>query len=362
MSGTDETGASAPTSAPPAAGAPAGHGSGEHRGDGRARLRIPQARELGILLALVLLVAVTTLASPGFLSGQSVRDLLLGATLLAILAVGQSMVLITRNVDLSVGSVMGLSAFAVGMTFVSFPGLPTPVVMLVGVLVGTLCGVVNGVLVAAARVPALVVTLGTLYMFRGIDYWWAGGRQINAADMPDGFLGLSRVTVLGVPLPAVAAAAVVVAAGWYLRNYRSGRELYAVGSEPAAARLIGIPVDRRVFAPFVVNGSLAGLAGVVYASRFGTLDATVGTGMELEVVAAAVVGGVAIFGGSGTVYGAALGALLLSTIDAALPMLNVDAFWQQAVVGLLILVSIGLDRLLAVRTARRLRGGGPRGA
>ncbi|MFD0801999.1 ABC transporter permease, partial [Streptomonospora algeriensis] len=307
MSGTDEeTGASAQAGAPPVAGEPAAREPQEHAGTGRAgRRRIRQARELGILLALVLLVTVTTLASPGFLSGQSVRDLLLGATLLTILAVGQSMVLITRNVDLSVGSVMGLSAFAVGVTFVSFPGLPTPLVMLAGVLVGTLCGVVNGVLVAAARVPALVVTLGTLYMFRGIDYWWAGGRQINAADMPDGFLGLSRITVLGVPLPAVAAVAVVLAAGWYLRNYRSGRELYAVGSEPAAARLIGIPVDRRVFAPFVVNGSLAGLAGVVYASRFGTLDATVGTGLELEVVAAAVVGGVAIFGGSGTVYGAA---------------------------------------------------------
>ncbi|WP_398695279.1 ABC transporter permease [Streptomonospora wellingtoniae] len=367
MSVSDETGARGGGAAAAAGPPPAARGLGqesrtEHGGGVRTGRRLPQARELGILLALVLLVAVTTLANPGFLSGQSVRDLLLGATLLTILAVGQSMVLITRNVDLSVGSVMGLSAFAVGTVFVSFPGLPTPVVMGAGVLVGAACGVVNGVLVAAARVPALVVTLGTLYMFRGIDFWWASGRQINAADMPDGFLGLSRVTLLGMPLPAVVALAVVLGAGWYLRNYRSGRELYAVGSEPVAARLVGIPVDRRVFMPFVVNGSLAGIAGVLYASRFGTLDATVGTGLELEVVAAAVVGGVAIFGGSGTVYGAALGALLLSTIDAALPMLQVGSFWQQAVVGLLILVSIGLDRLLALRAARRLRGGGSRGA
>jgi rhamnose transport system permease protein len=319
-------------------------------------------RELGILLALVLLVAATTAVNPGFLSGQNVRDLLLGATLLTILAVGQSLVLITRNVDLSVGSVLGLSAFAVGTLFVSFPGLPLPLVAVAGVLVGTVCGAVNGVLVAAARVPALVVTLGTLYVFRGIDYWWASGTQVNAADMPAAFLGLGRLTVLGVPVPALVALAVVLAAGLYLGHYRSGRELYAVGSEPHAARLGGIPVDRRVFLPFVLNGALAGLAGVLYAARFGTLDATVGTGMELEVVAAAVVGGVAIFGGSGTVYGAALGALLLTTIDAALPMLRVDAFWQQAIVGLLILVAIGLDRLLAVRAARRLRGGGSHGA
>ncbi|MFC4561011.1 ABC transporter permease [Nocardiopsis mangrovi] len=343
--------------------APAAPPTGRHgAGAPAAGRRFRQVRELGILLALVLLVAATTAYNPNFLSGQNIRDLLLGATLLTILAVGQSMVLITRNVDLSVGSVLGLSAFAVGTLFVSFPGLPLPVVALAGVLIGTVCGVVNGVLVAAARVPALVVTLGTLYMFRGIGYWWASGRQVNAADMPAAFLGLGRTTVLGIPVPALIALAVVLAAGWYLGSYRSGRELYAVGSEPSAARLSGIPVDRRVFLPFVVNGSLAGLAGVLYAARFGTLDATVGTGLELEVVAAAVVGGVAIFGGSGTVYGAALGALLLTTIGAALPMLRIDSFWQQAVVGLLILVAIGLDRLLAVRAARRLRGGGSHGA
>ncbi|MDA8370480.1 MAG: ABC transporter permease [Nocardiopsaceae bacterium] len=336
----------------------------EHGGNGAVRTgrRIRQVRELGILLALVLLVAITTLTNPNFLSSQSVRDLLLGATLLTILAVGQSMVIITRNVDLSVGSTLGLSAFATGTLFVSLPALPIPVVALAGVLVGTVCGAVNGALVAAARVPALVVTLGTLYAFRGIGHWWAAGEQINAADMPDTFLGLGRVAVLNIPAPALIALAVVLTAGWYLGSYRSGRELYAVGSDPQAARLVGIPVDRRVFFPFVVNGSLAGLAGVLYAARFGTLDATVGTGLELEVVAAAVVGGVAIFGGSGTVYGAALGAMLLTTIGAALPMLRVDPFWQQAVVGLLIIVAIGLDRLLVLRAARRLRGGESRGA
>ncbi|GAA3740715.1 ABC transporter permease [Salinactinospora qingdaonensis] len=331
-------------------------------GDPRSSRRLRQARELGILLALVLLVVITTLVNPGFLSSQSIDDLLLGATLLTILAVGQTMVIVTRCVDLSVGSILGLSAFAVGTLFVSFPSLPIVLVALAGVLVGAACGLVNGTLVATARVPALVVTLGTLYVFRGIDHWWASGTQINAADMPEEFLGIGRTSLLGIPLPAVIAVAVVLGAGWYLGSYRSGRELYAIGSEPQAARLSGIPVDRRVLGAFIANGALAGLAGVLYAARFGTLDATVGTGLELEVVAAAVVGGVAIFGGSGTVYGAALGAVLLTTIGSALPILQVNAFWQQAVVGLLILVAIGMDRLLAVRTARRLRGGESSGA
>ncbi|RKS09048.1 monosaccharide ABC transporter membrane protein (CUT2 family) [Nocardiopsis sp. Huas11] len=328
----------------------------------RAARRRPQVRELGVLLAVVVLIAATWLHNPGFLSHQGVRDLFLGATVLAVLAVGQALVLITKNVDLSVGSVMGLSAFGTGILFVTFPGLPVPVVMLAGVLIGLACGLANGLLVTTVQVPALVVTLGTLYAYRGLNHWWASGGQVNAHDMPASFLTLGRVPVLGVPLPAAIAVVVVVVVGLYLAHFRSGRELYAIGSNADAARLSGIPAGRRVITAFAVNGALAGLAGVLFAARYGTVDSTVGTGMELQVVAAAVVGGVAIAGGVGTVYGAALGAVLLTTITAALPIWQIDQFWQQAVVGALILAAIGLDRLLALRTARKLRGGGARGA
>lgn len=331
-------------------------------GDGRARRRVRQVRELGVVIAIVVLIVGTWAYNPGFLSTQGVRDLFLGATVLAVLAVGQALVLITRNVDLSVGSVMGLAAFTTATLFVSAPNLPIPVVMLLGVGIGAACGAINGALVSTVQVPALVVTLGMLYAYRGLGHWWAGGGQVNAHDMPAAFLSLGRVSVLGIPLPAMVAIVVVVLVGLYLSNFRSGRELYAIGSEPTAARLSGIPASRRVFAAFVANGALAGLAGVLYTARFGTVDSTVGFGLELQVVAAAVVGGVAIFGGVGTVYGAALGAVLLTTITAALPILQINQFWQQAVVGALILAAIGLDRLLSLRTARRLRGGGARGA
>nr|WP_040690974.1 ABC transporter permease [Nocardiopsis lucentensis] len=346
-----------PVTAPPAATAgaptkPAGRPSGRPR----------QVREIGVLLAVALLIGATWLHNPGFLSSQGVRDLFLGATVLSVLAVGQALVLITKNVDLSVGSVMGLAAFGTGILFVTFPGLPVPVVMLAGVLIGLVCGLANGLLVTAVQVPALVVTLGTLYAYRGLNHWWAAGGQVNAHDMPESFLALGRVSVLGVPLPAAIAVAVVVAVGLYLSHYRSGRELYAIGSNADAARLSGIPAGRRVIVAFAANGALAGLAGVLFAARYGTVDSTVGTGMELQVVAAAVVGGVAIAGGVGTVYGAALGAVLLTTITAALPIWQINQFWQQAVVGALILAAIGLDRLLALRTARKLRGGGARGA
>jgi rhamnose transport system permease protein len=332
------------------------------RSDVRGARRLFVVRELGIALALVLLIAVTTIYNPRFLNAQSRKDLMLGATILVVLAVGQAMVVITRNVDLSVGSVLGLSAFATGKLFLAMPDAPIVLALLAGVGLGLLCGIVNGALIAIARVPALVVTLGTLYVFRGIDYSWAAGQQINAADMPSGFKRMGTETVLGIPVLALFAIAVLLIAGFYLRSYRTGREMYAIGSDPAAARLSGIPVGWRVFTAMTVSGGLAGLAGVLYAARFGTLDAAAGTSIELNVVAAVVVGGVAIFGGSGSVYGAALGALLLSTIGSALPVLRIDPFWQQAVVGALILAAIGLDRVLTARIANRLRGRRARGA
>jgi rhamnose transport system permease protein len=322
----------------------------------RATRRLHAAREFGIALALALLIAVTAIKTPRFLDGQSVKDLLLNSTILVILAVGQAIVIITRNVDLSVGSIMGLTAFAAGYTFQSASGTPIVVVFAMGLAMGAVLGAVNGALVAVTRVPALVVTLGTLYVFRGVDYLWATGKQIVAGDMPDAFLALGTRSVLGVPVFALFAVVVVTIVGYYLRTYRSGRELYAIGSQPDAAVLSGIPVGRRVFSAFVANGVLAGLAGVLYSARYGTLDANVGIGIELDVVAAVVVGGVAIFGGSGTVFGAALGALLLTTIVKALPLLGLTVFWQPPAVGALLLAAIGLDRALAVRAASRLKG------
>jgi rhamnose transport system permease protein len=314
-----------------------------------------RAREMGIVLALVALVAVTAAANPRFLSGQSIRDLVLAAAIIMVLAVGQAVVVITRNIDLSVGSVLGLSAFAVGSLLQAAPGTPVVVALLVGIVFGAGCGLVNGALVRFGNVPALVVTLGTLYVFRGVAYFWAGGQQINADELPQAFLGFGTATVLGIPWLILIALLVVLGAGFVLRNYRSGRELYAMGSNPEAARLAGIPVGRRTLVAFVLCGALAGLAGVLFAARFGTIDAAAGTGYELNVVAAVVVGGVAVFGGSGTVYGAAIGALLLTTIGSALPVLGIDQFWQQAIVGGLILLAIGADRVVAARMAARLR-------
>jgi rhamnose transport system permease protein len=314
-----------------------------------------KARETGILIALALIVVVTTAKNPNFLfSNDGFRDLLLTPSILLLVAVGQAIVIITRNVDLSVGSVLGLTAYLTGRLFIDIPGIPIIVVFLAGLVFGGLLGLINGALVAFAKVPALVITLGTLYAFRGINVLWTGSDRINASDMPKPFLALGTQSILYIPVLTIIAVVVLVAAGWFMRNQRAGRELYAIGSDPDAANLYGLNVTRRVLSAFVVSGALAGLAGVLYAARYGTVNSQAGSGFELEAVGAAVIGGVAIFGGSGTVWGAAIGAYLLFTINRALPILGVQDFWQRAVVGALILGAIVLDRLLALRQSRKL--------
>lgn len=316
---------------------------------------VATARETGIVVALVLIIVIATARNPSFVfSGDGFRDLLLTPSLLLLVAVGQAIVIITRNVDLSVGSVVGLTAYLTGRLFVDIPGIPLIAVFFGGLILGALLGLINGALVAYARVPALVITLGTMYIYRGINVAWAGSDRINASDLPRDFRGLGTGQLLGIPILTIIAVVVLIVAAWYLRNLRSGRELYAIGSDPSAAHLYGLKVTRRVIGAFVVSGALAGLAGVLYAARYGTVSSGAGFGWELQAIGAAVIGGVAISGGVGTVWGAAIGAYLLLTINRALPILGIDDFWQRAVVGALILGAIVLDRVLAVRQSRRL--------
>jgi rhamnose transport system permease protein len=337
----------APAAAAPAPAAPLeGH---------RLLDRLLRVRELSLVGVLVVIVLATTLYNSRFVNSQNLRDISLNVAIVAMLAVGQTIVVVSRNIDLSVGSVMGFTALAVGALFADNPGIPIPLVVVIGIAIGTAFGAINGALVSIGRVPSLVVTIGTLYIIRGVDFAWASGRQVTASQLPDDFLRIGSNSIAGIPILALITLVVVLVAGFAMRSYRSGRELYAIGSNPEAAVLAGVAVGRRVFGAFVVSGALAGLAGVMYTARFGTVDAAAGTGQELTVVAAVVVGGVAIFGGAGTVYGAALGALLLSVIGSALVILKINPFWERAIDGALLLGAIALDRLLMLRVASALQ-------
>tara|TARA_R110002124_G_scaffold11656_6_gene55712 strand:+ start:5776 stop:6801 length:1026 start_codon:yes stop_codon:yes gene_type:complete len=317
--------------------------------------RFITAREIPVASALIALIIITTIINPRFLSPQSTKDLMLNATIMVILAVGQALVIITRNVDLSVGAILGLVAFGTGTLFDIFPNIPLFLVFVVGMAFGGVLGAINGVLVTSAKVPALVITLGTLYIFRGVLTSWAGSTQFFSGDNPKAFGNLSVDTFLSIPIITIIALVITVAVAMFMSSVRSGRDLYAIGSDPDAARLFGISVPRRVLSAFIACGALTGLAGVLYTSRYNSVGALTGSGIELDVVAAVVVGGVAIFGGSGTVAGAAIGAVLLSTITGALTATRVDKFWQQAIVGVLILAAIIIDRVVALRKTRKLR-------
>lgn len=315
--------------------------------------RVFRMRELALLVVLLALIGVTQAGNSAFLSAQGIKDLLLNATILVLVGTGQALVVITRNVDLSVGSTLGISAFATG-TVLQGGGNPVLAVAL-AVLIGTGFGLLNGALVSLGRVPALVVTLGTLYIIRGIDSLWVGSRQITAADLPDGFVDFGSGAVGAVPYLALIALAVLACTAYYLRHFTGGRELYALGSSPEAARLAGIPVRTRVLAVYTACGALAGLAGALYLARFGNVDSGTGNGYELTVVSAVVVGGVMFTGGSGSVYGAALGALLLTSVNSMLPALGVSSVWVLAINGTLLILAIAVDRVVALRVASALK-------
>jgi len=313
-----------------------------------------RARTFGIVVVLGVFVLITALIQSRFVDGGNIRFILTQTSLYALVAVGEAMVILTRNVDLSVGSVVGLSAFVSANQFGAHH-FPIFAVFLVGLGVGIVCGIANGAITAVGRVPSLVVTLAMLYIIRGVDTIVVGSGEVVASTEPNGFLAMPQATLLGIPDMALAVTVIVGIAAYYLSSFRSGRDLYAIGSDPDAARLAGIPIAKRVFMAFVISGALAGLAGVVWASQYATINSTAAGGLELQEVAAVVVGGVAIFGGSGSVVGAALGALLLQTITSALNTVGVSSLWTEAIAGFLLVLAITLDRGIQLRLSAALR-------
>lgn len=331
-------------------------GAAAEAGSRRLTERVFRIRETGIIAVLALFVLATALVEPRFVSSSNIQFILVNASVYALVALGETMVILTRNVDLSVQSVLALSAYLSAGMFGHVHGIPIPVVFLIGLGIGLAFGAANGLIVSLGRVPSLVVTLATLYIIQGIDILVVGGNEVVASSLPNGFVSIPTVTIFGIPWLAIAVAVVIGAGAYYLRTFRSGRELYAIGSNPEAARLAGIPVGKRVFAAFTLCGGIAGVGGVLWAAQYQTINTSAGgNNFSLIVIASVVVGGVAIFGGSGSAVGAAIGALLLGTINVALDVLGISDFWDQAVAGFLLLLAIALDRAISVRLATALR-------
>ncbi len=327
------------------------------RGSRSLFLTLVRFRELSIIIFILLLIAIVAINTPAFFTVENFRNILLNISILVIVALGQTMVIITRGIDLSVSSVIGLVAMIVSFTVVAFPAVSPPLAILLGMFLGAILGSFNGVIITAGKVPPIIATLGTLSIYRGMVFLYSGGTWINSFEMPDGYRALAKAAPLGVPNIILFAVVVAVVVYVFLNYTRPGRDIYAVGSNPDAANVSGIPVQRTIFMVYVISGLLAGLAAVLWASRFESAQTNTALGFELQSVAAAVVGGVNIFGGSGTVIGVILGAFLLGTIENALILVRISPFWQLAAQGLLILVAVVVDSAIR-RRLEQLGGAG----
>lgn len=312
-------------------------------------------RELPILVALVALFVGVGLYERRFWAADNLRSILLWVPLLTVVALGQMTVILTRGVDVAVGSTLALSGMATAILLRDHPNLSVYLAALLAVGFGAVLGAINGGLIAYGRVPAIVATLGTMGVFRGLTFKVSEGRQVSEYELPRALSTWSAEGPGGQTLVAwVVIVALVAAFGMHvlLTRTRGGRTLYALGGNPDAAALRGLPTRPATFWVYVLCGAGAGLAGILYASRYGTVNpATIGSGFELLVIAATVIGGVSVFGGVGTVPGVVLGCFLLGTINVALSVLAIDATWQQAVYGAVILIAVLFDD----RAARQLR-------
>jgi rhamnose transport system permease protein len=319
-----------------------------------SRLR-PKGREASLGVILVLTMGVTGIINPRFLTGDGTRDLLSSTSIVALMAIGIAPVVIMRHIDLSISSTVGLSAWMVANLCAHHKNFTWWQCFVIAGVIGVLVGCLNGILIAGLRLPALVVTLGTLYIVRGLVYVISNSVDYNAQEMPPSLLAIGHHVFLGLfPLTFILVLVMMLITAWFMKYRKPGRDCYAIGSNPPAADLVGIKVFRRTFLAYVFSGFMAGIAGVFYLIRFAQVDSTAFYGQELAVVAAVVIGGVTIAGGSGTTIGAVIGALLVQTIQGALAALGVDAFWKSAINGLLLIIAIWADRILARKSENAL--------
>ncbi|MFJ8353513.1 sugar ABC transporter permease [Bacillus paramycoides] len=304
--------------------------------------RVFKMHETSIIILLLLYIAFVGVMNPSFVQFSSLSLIMKSSVILVILAIGQSFVLFTKNIDVSVGSSMGLSAAVCGMLLTD--GYSTFISIFAAIILGALIGLVNGIGVTKFRVPAIIMTLGMLGIIRGAMLIFTSGKWIE--DIPNEYKQISSIMMLGIPITVWTVLIILLLLYFFLMKVQIGRYFYAVGDNEDGARLIGIPVDQVKIFAFIISGISAGLAGCIFVMNIGFVPNQTGTGIELQVIAAAVLGGIHLKGGTGSIFGAALGALFLEVISSSLVFLKIPAFWNSAISGFLLLLIIILDSVL----------------
>ena len=308
-------------------------------------------RELSAFFAIVALFVVLVALNPAYFSLQTLAMIFSSSQILCLLALGATLVMLTRNIDVSVGSTVGLCAIAVGVALNNGYGLATAIAF--ALAIGALAGAFNGLLVVGLRIPAIVATLGTLGLYRGVMLLWTGGKWIEG--LPDSLKSLSEPAFIGVSPLGWLVLALLLAGGWLLSRPAFGRDFYAVGDNLAAARQLGVAVNRTRLLAFTLNGMLAACAGIVFAAQIGFVPNQTGSGLEMKAIAACVLGGISLLGGTGTLLGAFLGAFFLTQIDTVLVLFRLPAWWNDFIAGLVLLGVLVLDGRLRQALARHQR-------
>lgn len=306
-------------------------------------MKLLKQREMLLALMIVALTLLVGLRAPVFLSADSLSNLVTDSTMLVMLALTQMLVILTRGIDLSVASNLALSGMVAAMLASHNPHLPLVFVVLAACVTGLLLGLVNGWLVGRLDLPPIVITLGTMSVYRGMVFVLSGGAWVSAHQMPAEFIAFPLNHVFGLPWLVWIAAATFAVIAFIARHTRFGRDLYAIGNAPHCAGYIGIPTGRRLMWTYGLSGLVAGLCGYLWVARYAVAYTEIAYGFELTVIAACVIGGVSIAGGVGSALGAMLGALFLSVISNALPVMQVSPFWQSALTGLVILVAVMIN-------------------
>ncbi len=297
-------------------------------------------RELWLVAAIVVLLIVVASRSPAFVQPKSLANILNDTSILIMLALGQMVVILTRAIDLSMAANLALCGMVVALLNVAFPAIPVPLLLLTAAALGTALGALNGILVWKLDIPPIVVTLGTLTIYRGMIFVIAGGSWVNAHQMTDAFKALPRTEFAGITLLSWFAIAVVAVFYVLMTRTPLGRSFYATGINPTAATYAGINVGRTRFIAFCVSGLVSGISGYLWIARYAVAYVDAAGGFELTIIAACVIGGVSIAGGIGSVAGAVLGALFLGIVNNALPVINISPFWQMAISGSAILLAV----------------------
>ncbi|RED64771.1 ABC transporter permease [Cohnella lupini] len=307
---------------------------------------IGKFRELGLLGFILLLSVGVQLRNPSFLTWENISDIATNTAILSILAVGMMLVIITRGIDLSIGATLAVSGMISALLVSHYPGIHPLLAIASGIGIGLICGMVIGCLVAWVNILPIIATLGMMNVYRGLTFEASGGKWVSAHQMPTGFKAIATGTLFGVNNLILIAVAIYIVAYYFISHTRSGRRIYAVGSNPDSATISGIRSGRVLWLVYTIMGGLSGLAGVLWVSKFASAQGDTASGYELSVIAACVLGGVSIAGGVGKISGIVLGSVLLGILNNALPMIDVSPFWQMFIQGTIILIAVLINALV----------------